>query len=76
MEQSLWTLLPLQITELATIGDTHTPTNHDCIRSKMETQVTGRPFEFEAEVKTDMQGAWALIEDERPYEADEAPLVA
>ena len=23
-----------------------------------------------------MQGGWALIEDERPYEADEAPLVA
>ena len=40
----------------------------------METRVTGRPFEFEAEVKTDMQGGWALIEDERPYEADEAPL--
>ena len=38
--------------------------------------MTGRPFEFEAEVKTDMQGAWALIEDERPYEADEAPLAA
>ena len=76
MEQSLWTLLPLQITELATIGDTHTHTHHDCIGSKMETRVTGRPFEFEAEVKTDMQGGWALIEDERPYEADEAPLVA
>ena len=42
----------------------------------METRVTGRPFEFEAEVKTDMQGGWALIEDERPYEADEAPLEA
>ena len=76
MEQSLWTLLPLQITELATIGDTHTHTHHDCIGSKMETRVTGRPFEFEAEVKTDMQGGWALIEDERPYEADEAPLEA
>ena len=76
MEQSLWTLLPLQITELATLGDTHTHTHHDCIGSKMETRVTGRPFEFEAEVKTDMQGGWALIEDERPYEADEAPLVA
>ena len=42
----------------------------------METRVTGRPFEFEAEVKTDMQGGWALIEDERPYEADEDPMVA
>ena len=27
-------------------------------------------------MKTDMQGGWALIEDERPYEADEAPLEA
>jgi len=76
VEQSLWTLLPLQITELATIGDTQTHTHHDCIGSKMETRVTGRPFEFEAEVKTDMQGGWAFIEDERPYETDEAPLVA
>ena len=42
----------------------------------METRVTGRPFEFEAEVKTDMQGGWALIEDERSYEAGEAPLEA
>ena len=42
----------------------------------METRVTGRPFEFEAEVKTDMQGGWALIEDERPYETDKAPQVA